>query len=100
MSDIARRACFLTDVACGGRKELITELGQVLWPKLAAAYIEQRLSPAVPKDEAGLDAFQGLGGPLSAWKERLLLWGTCRCCIRALHMLCLPSTDCHVWPCS
>jgi len=48
------------DVALGGRTESIAELGHLLWPKLAAAYIEQRLSPAVPHDEAGLDAFQSL----------------------------------------
>lgn len=48
------------DVALGDHKESIAELGHLLWPKLAAAYIEQRLSPAVPHDEAGLDAFQSL----------------------------------------
>ena len=48
------------DVALGGRTECIAELGHLLWPKLAAAYIEQRLLPAVPHDEAGLDAFQSL----------------------------------------
>ena len=47
-------------MASGGRKETITELGRALWPRVAAAYIERRLSPAVPRDEAGLDAFQGL----------------------------------------
>lgn len=46
--------------ACGKRSETITELGHLLWPKLAAAYIEQRLSPAVPQNEAGLDAFQSV----------------------------------------
>jgi hypothetical protein len=75
MPVLARRACFLTDVACGGRKELITELGHVLWPKLAAAYIEQRLSPAVPKDEAGLDAFQGLARAAERLEEEAAAMG-------------------------
>ena len=48
------------DKACGGRVDTINELGHLLWPKVAAAYIEQRLSPAVPQNEAGLDAFQTL----------------------------------------
>ena len=48
------------DKACGGRAETVQEMGHLLWPKLAAAYIEQRLSPAVPQNEAGLDAFQSL----------------------------------------
>ena len=29
-----------------------------MWPKLAAAYIEGRLAPLMPKEDAQLDAFQ------------------------------------------
>ena len=52
--------CAHAEVACGGHTETITELGHLVWPKLAAAYIEQRLAPAAPRDEAGLDSFQGM----------------------------------------
>ena len=47
-------------MACGGHAETIAELGHLVWPKVAAAYIERRLAPAAPRDEAGLDAFQGM----------------------------------------
>ena len=53
-------SCAHAEVACGGHAETITELGHLVWPKLAAAYIERRLAPAAPRDEAGLDAFQGM----------------------------------------
>ena len=57
---ISRSSYARTEVACGGHAETITELGHLVWPKLAAAYIERRLAPAAPRDEAGLDAFQGM----------------------------------------
>ena len=55
-----RVSCAHAEVACGGHADTITELGHLVWPKLAAAYIERRLAPAAPRDEAGLDAFQGM----------------------------------------
>ena len=53
-------SCACAEVAFGGHAETISELGHLVWPKLAAAYIERRLAPAAPRDEAGLDAFQGM----------------------------------------
>jgi hypothetical protein len=35
----------------------VPELGTHLWPRLAAAYIEARLAPVLPADDADLTAF-------------------------------------------
>ena len=35
----------------------VPELGALLWPRLAAAYIEARLAPALPEDDTDLTAF-------------------------------------------
>ena len=35
----------------------VPELGAHLWPRLAAAYIEARLAPALPEDDTDLTAF-------------------------------------------
>ncbi len=35
----------------------VPELGALLWPRLAAAYIEARLAPALPEDDSDLAAF-------------------------------------------
>ncbi len=69
------------DKACGGRAEAIAELGQLLWPKLAAAYIEQRLSPAVPQSEAGLDGFQSLARAAERFEGQATATG-CGSCTR------------------
>lgn len=77
------------------------ELGHLLWPKLATAYIEQRLSPAVPQSEAGLDAFQ----TLAKAAERLEGEATATGCVfpppmtlSGIDSLCSPScaqASCH-----
>ena len=78
------------DKACGGRAEAVTELGHVLWPKLAAAYIERRLSPAVPQSEAGLDGFQRLARAAERFEGEATATGC-----QLLHLLttlpCSPS---------
>ena len=35
-------------------------LGAILWPRLAASYIETWLSPAVPEDDSQLEGFQAM----------------------------------------
>ena len=40
-----------------GELARLPELGALLWPRIAAAYIERCLAPAVPADEHGLAAF-------------------------------------------
>lgn len=47
-----------TEAACGGDREVVVLLGAILWPRLAASYIEARLNPAVPEDDSQLEAFQ------------------------------------------
>ena len=39
------------EVACSRRTKTIAELGHMLWPNLAVAPIEQRLSLAMPHSE-------------------------------------------------
>ena len=37
---------------------LVSQMGQELWPQLAVAYIQQRLQPLIPVEDAGWDAFE------------------------------------------
>ena len=64
-------------MACGGHTETITELGHLLWPKLAAAYIERRLAPGAPRDEAGLDAFQDMAKAAERLEDDAAATGCC-----------------------
>ncbi len=41
-----------------GEREVAALLGAVVWPRLAASFIEHRLSPAVPEDDSQLERFQ------------------------------------------
>jgi len=36
------------------------QLGKLLWPKFAGAYIQRVLAPAIPHSEEGFRAFEGL----------------------------------------
>ena len=37
---------------------MIALLGAIVWPRLAASFIEHRLKPAVPEDDSQLEQFQ------------------------------------------
>ena len=82
----------VSGVACGGHAATISELGHLLWPKLAAVYIERRLAPAVPHNEAGLDAFQSLAKAAERLEKEAAAMGcglssACSsCCHAALYV--------------
>ncbi|EIE23685.1 hypothetical protein COCSUDRAFT_63210 [Coccomyxa subellipsoidea C-169] len=44
--------------AFGSEKDIAALLGAIVWPRLAAAYVENCLSPAVPEDDSQLEHFQ------------------------------------------
>ena len=62
--NVKRRVCGAAETGLAGNEEAIAKTGSLLWPRLAAAYIEARLAHVVPSggsDNSKLDAYQRAG---------------------------------------
>ena len=57
---VATRLCCLTRLpqVLGGSEEYAEELGALLWPQLAAAYIAAKLKPISPQTDAEVGALR------------------------------------------
>ncbi|KAK9905917.1 hypothetical protein WJX75_008898 [Coccomyxa subellipsoidea] len=49
---------FIAEAVLNSNRDMIALLGAIVWPRLAASFIEHRLKPAVPEDDSQLEQFQ------------------------------------------